>query len=234
MKINNNFPVPVVDATRTGVFGMVGAAIRTAIARLLFDIFGAPILMLVVYLYRALLLLVVFEAGSFLVGGFFYDGPWRGWSPVASFENGIYANVVVLGSAVIAVRDMAACLVVGTHCGPSGPDPKPIFAKSPSSPSPAERQRQAAQLEQIAAGQRQRELHLAREKHKSVMSGEVLQEFLPVSGVNFEDSSQKWPKIEDSTQSCLQQSVDSRRCGLSSPAVLAFELDGGSSLSMLR
>jgi len=183
MRMNNNFPIPVVDATRTSVLGMVGAAIRTAIARLLFDIFGAPILMLVVYIYRAILLLVVFEVGSFLVGGFFYDGPWRGWSPVAAFENGVDANVVVLGSGVIAVRDMAACLVVGTHCGPSGPDPKPIFAKSPSSPSPAERQRQAAQLEQIAAGQRQRELHLPPQKHKSVMSGEALQEFLRRKGM---------------------------------------------------
>ena len=81
--------------------GMVGAAVRTAIARLLFDILGAPVLVLVVYAYRALLLLVVFEVGSFLVGGFFYPGPWRGWSPVAAFENGVDANVVVLGSGVI-------------------------------------------------------------------------------------------------------------------------------------
>jgi len=180
--MNNSFPIPVVDATRTGVFGMVGAAIRTAIARLLFDILGVPVLMLVVYIYRALLLLVVFEVGAFVVGGFFYDGPWRGWSPIASFKNGVDANVVVLGSGVIAVRDMTACLIIGTHCGPSGPDPKPIFAKSPPSPSPAERQRQA-QLEQIAAAQRQRELHLAREKHKSVMSGEALQEFLRRKGM---------------------------------------------------
>ena len=84
MRMNNSFPTPVVDATRTGVFGMVDAAIKTAIARLLFDILGAPLLLLVVCIYRALVLLVVFEVGAFLVGGFFYDGPWRGWSPVAS------------------------------------------------------------------------------------------------------------------------------------------------------
>lgn len=137
MMRDDDFPVPVVSPNREGIFGMVGAAIRTTIARLLFDVFGAPVLMLVVCLYRALLLLAVFEAGSFLVGGFFYDGPWRGWSPVASFQNGVDANVVVVGSGVIAVRDITACLVVGTHCGPSGPDPKPIFAKSPPTPSPA-------------------------------------------------------------------------------------------------
>ena len=141
MQANNNFPVPVVDPSRTGVFGMVGAAIKTALARLLFEILGAPLLLLVVYLYRALLLLVVFEVGAFAVGGFFYDGPWRGWSPVAAFENGVDANVVVLGSGLIAARDMTACLVIGTHCGSSGPDPKPIFAKSPPPPSPTKRQR---------------------------------------------------------------------------------------------
>ena len=30
---------------------------------------------------------------------------------------------------------------------------------------------------------------------------------MPVSGVNFLEFAQKWPEIEDSSQSCLQQSV---------------------------
>src|ERR1035441_595600 len=44
---------------------------------------------------------------------------------------------------------------------------------------------------------------------------------LPVYGVNLLRFAQKCPKIEDSSQSCLHQSLDSPKSVLSPPAVLA-------------
>ena len=47
----------------------------------------------------------------------------------------------------------------------------------------------------------------------------------PRSGVKFTCIAKKWLKIEDLSQGCLQQSIDSARHSRSPSAVLACELD---------
>jgi Rhodopirellula transposase DDE domain len=55
----------------------------------------------------------------------------------------------------------------------------------------------------------------------------------PKFGVNFTLILQIWPKIEHSSTSCLQQSLDFGKRSLIPPAVLAYEPDGGFSLPSL-
>ena len=54
MKIDNNFPVPVVNPNQEGVFGMIGATVRTAIARALAVLLFIPL----VFAWRAFWLIV--------------------------------------------------------------------------------------------------------------------------------------------------------------------------------
>src|ERR1022692_1844572 len=59
-------------------------------------------------------------------------------------------------------------------------------------------------------------------------------DLIPVYGVNLLRFAQKCPEIEDSSQSCLHQSLDSPKSVLSPPAVLAFERGEGFYLFRLR
>jgi hypothetical protein len=56
---------------------------------------------------------------------------------------------------------------------------------------------------------------------------------IPGSGVNCIEFPQKWPKIVESSQRFLQQSIDFHSYRLSPPAVLAYELDAVFSLLTL-
>ena len=108
---------------------MGAAAVRTAIAEMVFEALAGPFLALVLFIYRAIFLLVWFEIILFAVGGFIYDESWHGWSPTACFTNFVDGNVVIHGSAIKAGCDLVGAFIFGKQCT-DGEDVRPIFHKS--------------------------------------------------------------------------------------------------------
>ena len=151
MKINNNFPIPVVDPTRTGIFEIIAGAIRMTIARLAFGVFGVPLLGLMLVFYRAVLLITILVVGFFVVGGFIYDPPYTGWSPKAALRHEV--NFVYMGGSMVGtvVYDAVAAIGWGGCTRPHhhDHDPEPIWLTENEK---AVKQREAwlvAQLPQI-------------------------------------------------------------------------------------
>jgi hypothetical protein len=79
---------------------MFFGAIRTTIAECIYGMFGVPLAALVVIIYRAVFMFVMFEFGLLLLGGFMYQGQFRGFSPRAFITNFIDGNVVIHGTAL--------------------------------------------------------------------------------------------------------------------------------------
>ena len=87
---------------------MFFGAIRTTIAECIYGMFGVPLAALVVVIYRAIFLFVMFEFGLLLLGGFLYNGQFRGFSPKAFVANFVDGNVVVHGNVL-----KGGCNVIG-------------------------------------------------------------------------------------------------------------------------
>lgn len=115
------------DPTRTGIFGMFFGAIRMTIAECIYGMFGVPFAALVVVIYRAVFLLVMFDFCLLLFGGFLYEGQFRGFSPKAFLTNFVDGNVVIHGTMLRGGCDFVGAIFLnnGALCGTD--DVTPIF-----------------------------------------------------------------------------------------------------------
>ena len=154
MNFKRDFPIPVVDPTRTGVFAIIGGTIRMFFAELFGTIFVAPLMLLIVGIYRLVLIFVASEIAFIGVGGCNYYEPWHGWSGRAAYENFVDGNYLVWGGFLGAVSDIGHCWFAGTHCESGSTNPDSPY-DTPWSPKKFHvEQAEKAAAEQHAASER--------------------------------------------------------------------------------